>query len=1172
VVGGDDRSSPNSHRQLQLRNCSTECQCCCAPDALCVPCDRLIITCCLYPCVCRAKQDLKAAQLDKLAGRLKRIEILLDPGTGLFPTDGGFPGGVVINEGDIPGDEPGGPAMYVVESGRLHACKEAVRTDENSDGVVRQYGALEFFGELALQSEDTPRSATVRCIDDTVLLRLAKIDLPDELFNGSSNLDSLRSSYNVTTTMLSYGGPKRYCCGAPGIVIHPDQKFCTYKDIGITMLILYSCTWEPFKAAFAKGEELNNFTDIVVDGIYWWDIAINFITGVRDKNYVELDPKKIAYMYLTGWCIVDVAATFPWDVLASSATGVDENQDYSAATSSSSVQQLALLRLLRLIRILRIIRMGRIVERLSNHFKIRSALIKIVQLVVGLMIVVHLVACLFYMLSYLSAEDPIVYPGYVGPAPTECELGGNSTHPFQGTMITTWVCAKGAGRDQSTNSHAYLLATYFAITTVSTIGYGDISPQLDNDTEVLFTLLVEFFGMFIFSYTVSNMASLLANLNISGKEFGEKVDRYLEWMRDKETPILLRDRVLMYLNLVEASEYIKSADDDSLMASLSVPLQVELRQMIFHDKLMVAFEELEIFRGPTTGKDAKDHKTGKWPRHLPSQILLAEFCEDLAVCVRSVISMENDLIVHRGEPAAGEMFILLKGEVKLVGNDMNRTRTIMHDSPYPFFGLAEILAQSSSEQFESRSVVAMTDCDLARIARDDFEAMLEKFPQVRMDLKAVAKAALVDAASMDRTVTKKALKQAFDEQCSKGAGGDQKRLSKNQLVELLASPTLQCEIAEPMLTRAIDMMDPIGAFQDLSDSTARVDFGNFHEWWSKSNFADPLGFLNSLVFTQIPDETEGEMGWLHIPTAHRVSLHYCEHEVQRGDGAAGYAGDLPTSMSSPQGLGGYESYVDSPDSVSGGSPIDGPRRLRATTSMPDQAKAVRAAAANRHTLCDTTHNTASKPLHNHNSAKRCFFTTDKLLLLPAQVEQLNNTVRDLVQNVTDVDSRVGLLEKQMLGKLESIEALIRSQLGSTAATAAVGKTANVASSAAAGAKTVASISEDADSADSAKIPALINVVDAAMAADAKRGATASAGPDSAGTTKIPAMVKVVDAAMAAATSKEGVEQLTAASSDEPVLPQRELRESRGDAAKVAAEPESQPESEPEPRPKSEPRP
>ena len=61
-----------------------------------------------------------------------------------------------------------------------------------------------------------------------------------------------RESYAVTKTMLSYGGPQDYCCGAKGITIHPDYIFCTYKDIWMTLLILYSCTWEPFKAAFAK--------------------------------------------------------------------------------------------------------------------------------------------------------------------------------------------------------------------------------------------------------------------------------------------------------------------------------------------------------------------------------------------------------------------------------------------------------------------------------------------------------------------------------------------------------------------------------------------------------------------------------------------------------------------------------------------------------------------------------------------------------------------------------------------------------------------------------------------------------------------------------------------------------------------------------------------------------
>ena len=232
-------------------------------------------------------------------------------------------------------------------------------------------------------------------------------DLPPSIFGGEGldKIGARRSSYQVTRTMLTYGGPERHCCGAPGIVIHPKYPFCTYKDILITCLILYSCTWEPFKAAFAEGDELNNFSDYVVDAIYWLDIAINLVTGVQIQNTIELRSREIAKMYMKSWFIVDVAATFPWDRIAAWTTDTNTSGNMGDPASSSGVQNLTLLRLLRLIRILRIIRMGRIVERLSNHFKIRSAMIKILQLVIGLMIVVHLVACLFYMLSYLSAND-----------------------------------------------------------------------------------------------------------------------------------------------------------------------------------------------------------------------------------------------------------------------------------------------------------------------------------------------------------------------------------------------------------------------------------------------------------------------------------------------------------------------------------------------------------------------------------------------------------------------------------------------------------------------------------------------------------------------------------------------------------------------------------------------
>ena len=53
----------------------------------------------------------------------------------------------------------------------------------------------------------------------------------------------------------------------------------------------YSSSFEPFKAAFAEGDEFNSPFGLFVDACYWIDIVINFFTGFEDYHgQVELEP------------------------------------------------------------------------------------------------------------------------------------------------------------------------------------------------------------------------------------------------------------------------------------------------------------------------------------------------------------------------------------------------------------------------------------------------------------------------------------------------------------------------------------------------------------------------------------------------------------------------------------------------------------------------------------------------------------------------------------------------------------------------------------------------------------------------------------------------------------------------------------------------------------------
>ena len=175
-------------------------------------------------------------------------------------------GQVVIEQGD------GGDEMFVVESGRLEA---SIITAEGKDiGVVKTYAGGEYFGELAL-IDNTPRAATITAVDESVLFVLRRECVAEALKDQAMapRAGGRRNTYKLSEVIAYEEIREHYCCGAPGVVIAPDTPFCRIKDAVMTTLILFSCFWEPYKAAFAEDDVQTTTLEQVVNAIYWADIV-----------------------------------------------------------------------------------------------------------------------------------------------------------------------------------------------------------------------------------------------------------------------------------------------------------------------------------------------------------------------------------------------------------------------------------------------------------------------------------------------------------------------------------------------------------------------------------------------------------------------------------------------------------------------------------------------------------------------------------------------------------------------------------------------------------------------------------------------------------------------------------------------------------------------------------
>ena len=69
----------------------------------------------------------------------------------------------------------------------------------------------------------------------------------------------------------------------------------------------------------------------------------------------------------------------------------------------------------------------------------------------------------------------------------------------------TWVTAFGF--DQLENNQLYWAAVYFTVTTITTVGYGDISSK--NTLERIMGIISMILGVIAFSYATGALSSLI---------------------------------------------------------------------------------------------------------------------------------------------------------------------------------------------------------------------------------------------------------------------------------------------------------------------------------------------------------------------------------------------------------------------------------------------------------------------------------------------------------------------------------------------------------------------------------------------------------------------------------------------------------------------------------------
>ena len=180
----------------------------------------------------------------------------------------------------------------------------------------------------------------------------------------------------------------------------------------------------------------------------------------------------------------------------------------------------------------------------------------------------------------------------------------------------------------------YLCALYWAIITVTTMGYGDIVPV--TDMERAFLVLVALAGAVIFSHLVGTISSLISQVAGVDDRFQAKARAVQEYLKFRDVPVELRRRVKNYYHHC----WKRSAElyeERGILSDLNHGLRTELLKSV--GRKLVA--ELPVFGG------------------------FGEVCAGwLATRLRRTAFNGGEEIYEHGAEAA-EMYIVVAGAVKI---------------------------------------------------------------------------------------------------------------------------------------------------------------------------------------------------------------------------------------------------------------------------------------------------------------------------------------------------------------------------------------------------------------------------------------------------------------------------------------------------------------------------
>lgn len=239
----------------------------------------------------------------------------------------------------------------------------------------------------------------------------------------------------------------------------------------------------------------------------------------------------------------------------------------------------------------------------------------------------------------------------------------------------------------------YINAFYWSITTLTTVGYGDIIPI--TNAEKVYTMLVQIIGVGFYGFLIGNVASIFTKKDPAKTAYLANIEKLSMLVKYRNLPSKLQTRLRDYYNY--EWKYQSGYSESLLLGDIPATLKNDI--MLFLKKSVL--EKITLFT------DASD-----------------QFIERIGIVLKPVTLTPQDILIKEGDESTG-MYFIIHGRLSVFYEKRKRKVAELKDGDY--FGEYSLIKSVP----RTATIISDSFSDLYFLVKEDFDKIAEDFPEIK---------------------------------------------------------------------------------------------------------------------------------------------------------------------------------------------------------------------------------------------------------------------------------------------------------------------------------------------------------------------------------------------------------------------------------------------------------